>query len=167
MQNPYVTPLSTAHSLELAENRLVYIWVWLGFTSIGSFLATPADLFAILTAMIFALPCYLLGVVWGSEIRGSMHWLISIPCALVGSFFAVVTWFPLVPYNVSAAVVFAVGNFILGMKSCRDVIHKQRRIFTVLSLSYLTGLLLGPFGVVILCVPTTLIANRNTREMLE
>jgi hypothetical protein len=60
------------------------------------------------------------------------------------------------------AIIFAGTNVALGYKSGRSIKHKRRRIFTVLSVSYMTGLLLGPVGVIILCVPSVLFANRNT-----
>jgi hypothetical protein len=140
---------------------LLFIWIWLPVAILGAMLATPADIFTIVLAMAFALPCYLLGVTWASDVAGTPRWIVTIACLLIAGALAVATWFPLVPYFVAAGIIFAVLNVALGVKSCRDVAHSRKHIFSGIGIAYGIGLLFGPLGVVILTVPAVLIANRK------
>lgn len=127
-------------------------------------LATPADIFSIIVAMAFALPCFLVGVVWASDLDQKTRWIITILCTLIAGSLAAANWFSMVPLLVAIAIVFAVVNVFLGYRAGSSVRYKRRRVFASLGVSYTIGLLLGPLGVIILCLPSVLIANRNAAQ---
>jgi hypothetical protein len=124
---------------------------------------TPADLFSTLLAMAFALPCYLCGAVWASDLNSTHRWLLIFTCIVIAGALAVPIWLAMVPSMAVIALVFMSANIWLGAKSCSAIFRNRSRIFGTLSVAYLLGLLLGPIGVVILCVPSVLIANRSVR----
>ena len=125
-------------------------------------IATPADIVAIVLAMAFALPCFLVGVTWASDLDPTRRWLLTIVCVIIAGSLATVTWFPLVPIFLAIATVFAIVNIILGAKASNGIVNRRSRIFGTLGVSYSLGLLLGPLGIIIITVPALLIANRNT-----
>ena len=149
MPNPYAPPSTEIHEPIAQANRLLFVWIWLAVAILGAMLATPADIFSIVLATAFALPCYILGVTRASDVDGLSRWLITIVCVLVAGFLAVATWFPLVPNLVIAAIIFAGANVFLGVKSCRGVVHSRRRVFTAIGIAYSMGLLLGPLVLVL------------------
>ena len=143
-------------------NRLLYVWVWLPTAILGAMLATPADIFAIILAIAFALPCFLAGVVWTSSLDKMRRWMLITVCTLIAGSLAVPNWLSTDPIFVAIAIIFAGANVTLGYKSGRSIKQERSRIFTALCVSYTIGLLLGPLCVIILCVPSVLFANRNT-----
>lgn len=160
--NPYAPPhAESAAEHSTQSNRLVYIRIWLTIAIVGAMLATTADMFAIILAMSFALPCFLVGVTWASELAQTPRLILIATCMFVVGLLAAVTWFALEPVFVAIAIVYAVVNVILGVKSCGAVVQNRRRIFVALGVSYAIGLLLGPLGVIILTIPSLLFANRN------
>ena len=161
MTNPYAPPSTESISgASDRTNRLLYIWIWLPTAILGAMLATPADIFLIVPAMAFALPCYLIGVAWASDLAQSHRWTLTIVCAVVAAWLAAVIWLSLDLYFVAVATLFAIVNVTLGFKSCVGVVHNRRRIFAALGASYAIGVLLGPLGVIIFAVPSVLLANR-------
>jgi len=163
LTNPYA-PARNEDATEspTQTNRLLYIWVWLPTAILGAMLATPADIFSIILAIAFALPCFLAGVVWTSSLDQMRRWMLIAVCTLIAGALAVPNWLSTNPIFVAIAIIFAGANVALGYKPRRSIKHKRHRIFTALSVSYTIGLLLGPLGVTILCVPSVLFANRNT-----
>ncbi len=162
--DPYAAP-STETNAEplLRTNRLFYIWIWLPTAIFGAMLATPADIFTLVLAMAFAIPCYLVGVAWSSELRGASRWCLTSLCVLIARVLAVVIWFPPMSYLFVAAIVYAVANVMLGAKSCRCVPLNRCRIISALSIAYTAGLLHGSLGIVMLTVPSVMNANRTSR----
>jgi hypothetical protein len=94
-QNPYSPPQAVIepeiHQQLTQTNRLLFIWIWLPVAILGAMLTAPANIFSIQCSMTFALPCYLLGVIWASDLRGLSRWLISVVCLLVAAFLAFAT----------------------------------------------------------------------------
>ncbi|GAA5504614.1 hypothetical protein Rcae01_00053 [Novipirellula caenicola] len=82
-------------------------------------------------------------------------------CTLIAGSLALRNWLSTVPIFIAIAIVFTVANVALGYKSGRSIKHKRHRVFAALGISCAIGLLLGPLGVIILCVPSVLFANRN------
>ncbi len=121
----------------------------------------PADLVSILCAMVFSLLCYLSGVVWASDLNGTYRWLLMSVCLVIAGAIAVPVWLGAPPAMVLIALLLLGANVWLGAKSCAAISRKRTRLFCTLSVSYLLGLLLGPAGVVLFCVPSVLIANRS------
>ncbi len=164
LTNPYAPPATqSASKPEAITNRLLFIWIWLPTTILGAMLAAPADLFSILPAMAFALPCYLCGVFWASRLNSTHRWLLIATCALIAIALAIPVWLRTIPSLAVIAFVFMVVNIVLGVKSCWAIPWSRRRVFGTLSIAYILGLLLGPIGVVILCVPSVLIADRTAK----
>lgn len=162
--NPYAPPApQISTDLTATSNRLLYVWIWLPTAIFGAMLAAPADLISICFAMAFALPCYLCGVVWVSNLSAMHRWLLISACLLIAGALSVPIWRTSVPTVAVIALVFIAANALLGAKSSAAICQNRIRIFGSLSISYLLGLLLGPIGVVILCVPSVLIANRSVR----
>lgn len=126
-------------------------------------ITTPADLFSILIAMACALPCFLCGVFLATGLNRIRRLLLSSACLVIAGILAVQIWMTPAPYVAVLAMVFMTANTLLGAKCCSSILRNRGHIFGSLSVAYLLGLLLGPLGVVILCVPTVLIANRSVR----
>lgn len=123
-------------------------------------LSTPAEIFAMLQAMMFALICFLVGVAWGVKLRTSMKWTLTTICVTIAGTLATVTWGLSELSYVMIAILLGCASIILGFKSGQSILSNQRRIFMTLVASYMFGLLLGPVGTIILAVPSVLIANR-------
>lgn len=125
-------------------------------------LATPADIVSILFALAFALPCFLAGVVLTSRLDRRHGLMLIILCTLIAGAFAVPNWLSVDRIFATIAIMFAGACVALGYQSGRSIKYKRRQIFVALTVSYTIGLLLGPIGVVILCVPSVAFANRCT-----
>ena len=164
MTNPYAPPHADVASHSVTRgNRLLYIWIWLPTAIFGAMLATPADFLSILLAMAFALPCFLVGVAWGSELSEKSRWTLIIVCSILSGLLAAVTWYSMGPDFIVIAILFTIVNVALGYKSGGSVLHNRFRIFGALVVSFTIGLLLGPIGIIILTVPSVLIANHNAQ----
>lgn len=165
MENPYSPPTTYLPPVKATENRLIYVWIWLHVAFLGALVTTPADLFSMVWAMAFALPCYLLGVIWGSPATQIQRGLITCSCALVAGYLFVSTWIPLDSLSLIPVVVFAATNVYLGYRSGKIIQHHRKPLFLAIATAYLVGLPLGPAGVLLTTIPTTLIAGRKLRSV--
>lgn len=129
-------------------------------------LTTPASTIEIVLALAFALQCFLIGVFWMSDLTLAQRWMLSVVCVLVAGLLASRIWFPTEPFTAGSAIVFAALNVVLGTKACAVVTRNRLRVFGALGASYSIGLLLGPFGIIILVVPSVLLANRKAPDSL-
>ena len=127
-------------------------------------LATPVDYISMLLAMAFALPCFLVGVAWGSDVSKLVSTTSTIFCSIIAGILAALTWYSMGPEFIVIAIVFAIANVALGYKSSVNIPHNRYRVFGALVASYTVGLFLGPLGIIILTVPSVLIANRSTQS---
>lgn len=143
----------------------MYIWIWLPTAIVGAMLTTPADILSMLLAMAFALPCFLVGVAWGSELSEKSRSIIMIVCSILSGLIAAATWYSMDAMQIAIAILFTMVNMMLGYKSGVSVLYHRRRVFGALVASYAFGLMLGPIGIIILTVPSVLIANRNSQSM--
>jgi hypothetical protein len=143
----------------------MYIWIWIPTAIFGAMLATPADFLSMLLALAFALPCFLVGVAWGAQLSEKLRWIVTIVCSIVSGLLAAATWYSMGPVFIAIAGLFTIANITLGYKSGVSVLHNRFRIFGSLVVSFTIGLLLGPIGIIILTVPSVLIANRNVQPL--
>ena len=165
MENPYSPPLSYVPPVKAAENRLTYIWIWLHVAFLGALVTTPADFFSILKAMAFALPCFLVGVICVSPTTQVQRWLITSFCTLVAGKLFASTWDLLDSVTSIPAVFFAATNVYLGYRSGKVIQHHRLRLFVSIATAYLVGLPLGPAGVLLTTIPTTLVVGRKLRSI--
>jgi hypothetical protein len=124
-------------------------------------LATPADIFSIVQATAFALPCFFGGAAWESDLEWTPRWIVIVTCVILAGLLAYATWSSVDSVFLTLASYFGVINIVLGMKACGTIVHNRYRIFGALGVSYTVGLLLGPLGVILLTVPAVLFANRK------
>ena len=166
MINPYAPPdVDVESDSTTRSNRLLYIWIWLPTAIFGAMLATPADFLSMLMALAFALPCFLVGVAWGSDLSRKSRWIFTIALSILSGLFAAMTWNSMGPIYSVIAIFFTIVNISLGYKSGVSVVRNRFRIFGTLVVSFTLGLLLGPIGIIILVVPSVLIANRNAQPI--
>lgn len=166
MENPYSPPASYL-PVKATENRLTYVWIWLHVAFLGALVTTPADMFSMVQAMAFALPCYLLGVIWGSPATQVQRTLITCSCTLAAGYLFIATWAPLDNVASIPAVIFATTNVYLGYRSGKIIQHHRKHLFVYIATAYLVGLPLGPAGVLLLTIPTTLVVSRKLRSTAD
>jgi hypothetical protein len=142
-------------------NRLFYILAWFPVAIVGSMVATPADRNSSNLAMAFALPCFLFGAAWasGSSIKCKCGFAIFF--SIAASAIATCIWLPPDALFTPIAILFTLANIVIGYQSARSICRKRRRVFAALGLSYLIGVPLGPLGVVVLSIPSVLLANSS------
>ncbi len=167
MENPYSPPTALILPTEATENRLTYVWIWLHVAFLGALVTTPADIFSMAKAMAFALPCFLVGVIWGSPATQVQRALLTCICTAGAGYLFASTWFPLDSVTLIPAVIFAATNVYLGYRSGEIIQHHRTRLFLAIATAYLVGLPLGPAGVLLTTIPTTLIAGRKLRRILD
>lgn len=117
--------------------------------------------------MAFALPCYLIGVIWGSPANKVHRALVTSSCMLVAGYLFVSTWIPMDSVTLIPAVIFAVTNVYLGYRSGKIIQHQRKRLFITIATAYLVGLPLGPAGVLLTTIPTTLVVGRKLRSSVD
>lgn len=164
MENPYSPPTTFILPIEATENRLTYVWIWLHVAFLGALVTTPADMFSMVQAMAFALPCYLVGVIWGSPATQVQRTLVTCICTVAAGYLFSSIWVPLDSVAHIPAVIFAATNVYLGFRSGKIIQHHHKRLFVTIAAAYLVGLPLGPAGVLLLTIPTTLVAGRKLRS---
>ena len=115
MTNPYAPPNAEVASDSVAEtNRLLFIWIWIPTAIVGAMLATPVDFFSMLLAMAFALPCYLIGVIWGANFTKMDRVRSSVVCSFTAGIFAASTWYSMGLEIIVIAILFAIANVAMG-----------------------------------------------------
>jgi hypothetical protein len=122
---------------------------------------TPSpDPLSLLSAAAFALPCFVTGVIWTSDLGRAKYLVIF---ALLTIAFAIAaTLIPHERYTITMLPAFGVANVYLGILAGRDIIHSRARIFLALGAGYSIGLMLfWPLLSVVLAGFAVLIADRS------
>lgn len=166
MTNPYGPP-ATPDAPPLprpARNSLRPLWIWLAVALAGSMLATPADIFRILPAFVFGLPCFLFGAIIGSTLKTSAKLLALLPLVLSAAFLWHHVWWPLDVFFVAVAFIYVGLSVWLGVRASWALVERRRQILTWFSVGYLGGIILGPLGSIVASALAAVIANRYGGE---